>query len=189
MISLDKHSFNYSLVLMLMILFQRICFADGMTIRDVEIWKDQQRYYLNSKINCDLSDESIEALHHGVALEILVDIRTRFERKLIWDKTVRQSTVAYRIEYHPLSQRYVLTELNRYLRKDFQYLGKVFDDLGNIKKWPLVDEDDLSSDKKYYVAIRAKLDISALPAPLRPLALISKKWHLNSNWQRWELVL
>lgn len=163
--------------------------ADGITIRDVETWLDQERYYLNARANCEFSEESIVALNHGVAIHILIDIKTKQRRKFLWDKTLHTSTIAYKIEYHPLSERYVLTELNRYHRADFQYLNNALEKLGVIEKWPLISKSDLNPDHDYKIHIRARLDIDALPAPLRPMAFISKNWRLDSDWQQWDFRL
>lgn len=162
--------------------------ARGITIENASITKDSTNYYFSGKIDCELSDESIEALQHGVALQILVDIKTQIERKWLWNKTINHSTIAYKIEFHPLTERYVLTELNRYQRQDFQYLTKAMDALGKIEEWPLIEKDMVDSENDYVVLVKARLDIEALPAPLRPMAFISKNWRLSSDWHQWELT-
>ncbi len=161
--------------------------AQGISIKEGSISKDDTSYYFNAKVDCDLSEESIEALHHGVALQILVDIKTQIKRKFLWDKTINHSTIAYKIEFHPLTERYLLTELNRYKRQDFQYLSKALEALGKINDWPLIALGELNSENDYIVLVKAKLDIEALPAPLRPMAFISKNWRMSSDWQQWEL--
>ncbi len=161
--------------------------ADGINVRDVETHLDNEIYYLNAKLSCNFSDEAIEALDHGVAIHIMIDIKTKKQRDYLWDKTVSTSTIVYKIEYHPLSQRYVLTELNRLTRKDFQHLSNALDRLGDINDWPLINEKDIVEQDIYQVYIRARLDIQALPAPLRPLAFISNNWRLSSNWQHWDI--
>jgi hypothetical protein len=41
---------------------------------------------------------------------------------------------------------------------------------------------------KYRGRLRLRLDIEALPAPLRPIAYISPSWRLSSGWYEWVFV-
>jgi hypothetical protein len=45
----------------------------------------------------------------------------------------------------------------------------------------------LVSDERYEGALRARLDIEALPAPLRVFAYLSDDWRLTSEWYTWPL--
>ena len=38
------------------------------------------------------------------------------------------------------------------------------------------------------MAVRSSLDINALPAPLRPMALFSANWRLSSDWTQWQIA-
>lgn len=160
-------------------------YAEGIDIQQTESFLKDGVYYLNAQINYRFSDEAIEALEHGVPLYIDITIKTEKERPYLWNKTVAQSTIYYRLEYHPLSQRYLLTELNRLSRSDFHYLNSALDSLGNITNWPIATEQDLSDEGNYHSLIRAKLDVNSLPASLRPIAFISSKWRLSSPWYEW----
>ena len=58
--------------------------------------------------------------------------------------------------------------------------------LGTIADFPLLDAYLLEGEKHYMLYVRARLDIEALPSPLRPLAYLSSLWRLESEWYRWQ---
>jgi hypothetical protein len=51
----------------------------------------------------------------------------------------------------------------------------------------LFDGASLDSDAAYRGRLRARLDIEALPSPLRPLAYVSPSWHSTGEWYEWPL--
>jgi len=61
------------------------------------------------------------------------------------------------------------------------------DALGKIAPIPVLEADKLAPGEDYRVRMRSRLDIEALPAPLRPLAYVHPGWRLGSGWHRWEL--
>ena len=46
---------------------------------------------------------------------------------------------------------------------------------------------DFDLDEEYLVRVDVKLDIEALPLPLRPVAYLKPSWDLTSGWSRWPL--
>lgn len=160
-------------------------YAEGIEIKRAETFLQDDTYYLNAEIDYKFSNEAIEALEHGVALYINIEIKTEKERAFLWNKLVASSTIHYRLEYHPLSQRYLVTELNHFKRDDFRQLNSALNYLGEISDWPLLKQEKLQKQGIYHTALRARLDIESLPAPLRPIAFVSSRWRLASKWHEW----
>lgn len=157
--------------------------ARGITVDSLHSYKKDNRYLLNARISYDFSNEVLRALEHGVALHFNVVIETLMKRQLLWDKTINLDTLAYRLEYHPLSQRYLLTEYNRFRRDDFRTLEAALNNMGRISEYPYADADLFDPDRQYAIRIRVVLDSTYLPAPLRPLSYISTDWQLSSRWK------
>jgi len=157
--------------------------AKGITVDSLHSFKKDNRYLLDARISYDFSDEVLKALEHGVALHFNVEIETRMKRQLLWDKTINLDTLGYRLEYHPLSQRYLLTEYNRFRRDDFRTLEAALNNMGRISEYPYADADLFDPDRQYAIRIRVVLDSTYLPAPLRPLSYISTDWQLSSRWK------
>ena len=146
-------------------------------------------YSIDAHILYNFSAESREALDHGVALQIDIELRVMKRRQWLWNKTITSKVLSYRLEHHPLSGYYLVTNLIDGSRQQFQSLGGVLNFLGTIKNYPLVARGLLLPDNVYIAQIRARLNIQALPAPLRPLAYVSSKWYLASTWHDWIIQL
>ena len=93
----------------------------------------------------------------------------------------------YRLEFHALSKRYVLTNVNAGVSQTFDYLDDALTALGTIDGFPLIDRGLLRDGERYTGTLRARLDIEKLPAPLRPLAYLSSQWRLSSDRHTWSL--
>ena len=180
--------YRFSILSMLLLLSVQAT-AQQISIKDIEISRDQGAHLLTARINYDFSEDAIEALHHGVDLFLVVEVLVKQQRAILWDVVSKRSQLTYKLEYHPLSERYVLTDLNRYRRADFQYLNTALEVMGKIDSWQILHQAELNPDEQYSIMLRARLDIDSLPAPLRLLAFISKSWNIRSDWYRWQLVI
>jgi hypothetical protein len=145
----------------------------------------EENYLVSAIFKYHLGKEIQEALDHGIALQIDILLYAKQQRKWIWDTTIKSSTMSFRLEHHPLSGHYQVTNLDNYYRKHFQNLQSALDHIGLIKKYTLLERSKLNPDKIYIARIRARLNIQNLPAPLRLLAYVSSQWSLNCPWHEW----
>ncbi|MDX1500488.1 MAG: DUF4390 domain-containing protein, partial [Woeseiaceae bacterium] len=67
---------------------------------------------LNARLQLVLSSEALEALSSGVPLTIELQIEIIKERRFIWDDVDAALAIRYELEYRPLSQRYIVRNLN-----------------------------------------------------------------------------
>ena len=176
-------------MLLVIAFFPTWAFGQSISIKDIEITREAGVHQLNAKIDYVFSEQITEALHHGVDIYMVVEVLVKQQRQYLWDKTHKRSKISYKLEYHPLSERYVLTNLNEFNRVDFQYLKSALDRMGDIQQWQILHQAELNPDAEYSMMVRAKLDIESLPAPLRLLAFISNTWQLRSDWYQWQLVI
>ena len=47
---------------------------------------------------------------------------------------------------------------------------------------------DMKDGRRYAVRLRGRLDIEALPTPVRLLAYVSSAWDMDSDWYKWRLA-
>jgi len=144
-------------------------------------------YYLNAVIGYRLSTEAIDALHSGVPLGIRLDIEIIHPRRWWFDddsNTLRQS---YQIDYHAVSERYIVLNVNTGDQTSFASLSAALEYVGRIERLPLIDTAVLGDDRGYYVRLRASLDQEQFPGPLRLLAFWRRDWSIASEWYRWPL--
>jgi uncharacterized protein DUF4390 len=144
-------------------------------------------YYLNAVIGYRLSTEAIDALHSGVPLGIRLDVEIIHPRRWWFDddsNTLRQS---YQIDYHAVSERYIVLNVNTGDQTSFASLPAALEYVGRVERLPLIDTAVLEDDRGYYVRLRASLDQEQFPGPLRLLAFWRRDWSIASEWYRWPL--
>jgi hypothetical protein len=143
---------------------------------------------LDAEIHFGFSDEALEAMRNGVPLTISVEMQVLRERRGP-DKRIALIRARFRLKTHALSKQFVITNLGSGEASTFASFEEMRSALGRIVDFPLVDRALLPPDGSYRARLRARLDIEALPAPLRPLAYLSPSWRLKSDWYGWRLNL
>ena len=144
-------------------------------------------YYLTATIDLTLSSEAEMALDSGLPLTLRFEVEFLNRLRLWWDAEEASLRQLYRIEWHPLTERYVVLNVNSGDRMAYPSLRQALDDLGRINALPLIDAAVLDRDRRYDVRLRAVLDTEQLPGPLRLLAFWRRDWSLGSEWFRWRL--
>jgi len=144
-------------------------------------------YLLDARIDFHFSEESRAALDNGVPLTVLIDIDVIRVRDHLWDKEVTRMQARYRIRTHPLSGRYLLANLNSGQQRAYRDYAEMRAALGRISDFPMIDQALVKSDARYRVRLRPRLDIEALPSPLRPLAYLRSLWRSPNKWSEWPL--
>jgi len=95
----------------------------------------------------------------------------------------------YVLRHHALSERFVIEHRNTGERRSFRSLGAALRALGTLRAIPILDRRILRVGGAYDARLRARLDVEALPVPLRPLAYVDRDWRLlRSAWYRWRLA-
>ena len=86
-----------------------------------------------------------------------------------------------------LTGRYRIWSLDDNSARNYHSFEEMVDALGRLRSIPVISQDRLPSGACCIARIRARLDIEALPSPLRPLAYFSTQWRLNSGWFEWSI--
>ena len=144
-------------------------------------------YVVDARIDLAFSEDNLEAMRNGVALTVIVDIEVRRERGQWWDETLAARALRYRIETNVLTGRYRVRNLADGSTRNYRALEEAMESLGHLESVPVIARERLSSDARYAARIRARLDIEALPSPLRPIAYLSPMWRLSSGWFEWRI--
>ena len=175
------------LALLLWLSLPAPAYSQGIEFQQLESTLVGGIYLLDARIKYDFNDEILEALEHGVSLRIDIIIRIKMKRKWLWDRKISEKVINFKLERHPLSDHYLVTNLNSGNRYQLQTLSEALTVLGTIKNYKLIEAAELEKDEKYRGDIMAKLNIESLPPPLRPVAYASKQWQLKSPRRKWDL--
>ena len=142
---------------------------------------------LESRLQLVLSADALDALNSGVALRIELNLEVNRVRRFWPDPTNAELVVSYELEYRPLSQRYIVRNLNSGDQDSFATLYSALNNLGRIQGLPVVDDSILEPNKTYRIRLRARLSTEQYPAPLRILFFWRDQWQLESDWFEWLL--
>lgn len=144
-------------------------------------------YTLDARLQLVLSSEALAALESGVTLTIELQLQVIRQRRWFLDDVQAELAVRYELEYRPLTQRYIVRNLNSGDQDSFATLYSALNSLGRIQGLPVIDDALLIPDKPYRVRLRAMLNTEQYPATLRLLFFWRGEWQLQSEWFEWPL--
>ena len=156
-------------------------------VYDAALELDAGVYYLNADIEYRLSSEAREALLSGVPLRFRLEVEFLHPRRLWFDGEEASLRQLYELEYHSLSERYLVETANSGVQESFSSLLAALSFLGRVDHLPLIDAAVLDPEREYDLRLRAVLDVDQFPGPLRLLAFWRRDWSLASDWFRWRL--
>ena len=159
----------------------------GFVVEQAALRAMDGRYVADARIRFAFSEDNLEAMRNGVALTVIVDIEVLRERGQWWDEVLATREIRYRIETNVLTGRYRIRNLDDHGARNYHSFEEMVDALGRLRSIPVVARDRLPAGARCLARIRARLDIEALPSPLRPLAYFSPQWRLNSGWFEWRI--
>lgn len=142
---------------------------------------------LDARLQLVLSSEALDALSSGVPLTIELQLQIIRVRRFYLDDVDAELAVRYELEYRPLSQRYIVRNLNSGDHDSFATLYSALNNLGRVQGLPIIDDSLLAADKPYRIRLRAMLNTQQYPAPLRLLFFWRDQWQLQSEWSEWSL--
>lgn len=142
---------------------------------------------LDARLQLVLSSDALNALSSGVALRIELQLELIRVRRFYFDDDAAELTIRYELEYRPLSQRYIVRNLNSGNQDSFATLYSAPNTLGRIQGLPVIDDALLEAGKTFRIRIRAMLSTRQYPAPLRLLFFWRDQWQLQSEWVEWFL--
>lgn len=144
-------------------------------------------WYVSANVEYRLSTEAREALNSGLTLTFQLDIELVRTRRWLPDDAIASLLQSYQLSYQPLTQRYVVRNLNSGQQTSYVTLLAAVSELGRVRNLPLIDAALLDPDAAYEIAMRAGLDRQTLPGPLQMLAFWNAGLDLQSDWWRGRL--
>jgi hypothetical protein len=160
---------------------------EGIDVRSALTRLQAGVWFLDADIDYTLNETALEALENGLALDIELTIRLTQRRRIIWDPTFAELKQRYQLQYHALTERYILRNLNSGEQASFGTLSSALVELGTVRGLPIIDDALLSRGERYNVAIRAVVDIKQLGGPLAVIRLLWNDWRITGDWVTWRL--
>jgi hypothetical protein len=156
-------------------------------VRSASVELEGGVYLLTARVEFRLSTEARDALQAGVPLNIRLDVEVLHNRRFWFNNTVASLRQRFQLEYHALSERFIVVNVNSGQQESFGSLFGALNFLGRVDKLPLLDASLLEDSRDYRFRMRAFLDQEKFPGPLRLLAFWRRDWSLASDWYQWPL--
>ncbi len=144
-------------------------------------------HMLDARLQLVLSSDALKALNSGVPLTIELQMQVIRSRRFYLDALDAELAFRFELEYRPISQRYIVRNLNTGNQDSFATLYSALNSLGRIQRLPVIDESLLVPERDYRVRLRALLATEQYSAPLRLLFFWRDEWQLKSEWYEWKL--
>jgi len=142
---------------------------------------------LDARLQLVLSSEALAALDSGVTLTIELQMQVIRVKRFLPDSVDAELATRFELEYRPLSQRYIVKNLNSADQDSFATLYSALNSLGRVQGLPVIDDELLLADREYRLRVRAMLNTQQYPASLRLLFFWRGQWQLQSEWYEWLL--
>lgn len=175
------------LLVLFLLLVPPLAHADDFAITKVDTRLAAQVYVMDARVDYTFSNRALEALASGVPLTLRMDIEVERKRGWLPDVTIATLEQYYQLNYHALSQSYLVRNLNSGALYSYPSQQEAISSLGELRDFPLLDANLISPGERYEVEMRIVLDIDALPSPLKLIAYVTPGWHLSSDWSAWSL--
>jgi len=173
---------------LLVLLWPGTTLARDFTVESVAGRISDGQFIVDARIDVQLNDSTIEALENGVTLEFELQASLMRPRRLWWDAEVTAVTRRFLLGRHALADGYTLREPGSGQHLIFKNIEEALAALGEVHDFKAGHIKGVAAADKYRGRLRLRLDIEALPAPLRPIAYISPSWRLSSGWYEWVFV-
>jgi len=162
--------------------------AQDVDLKRVSITLSEDgRILLDADIRFDLNETVSEALDNGVPLTFETHVQMRRAEAWVWESDVVEHRLRTVLAYRPLSGMYELRNLSGSEQLSFATRDAALRTLGNINGMPVVERSNLDLNQDYLVTVDVRLDIEALPLPMRPKAYLKSDWWLASEPWEWRL--
>ncbi len=144
-------------------------------------------HVLDARMQLVLSSEALRALSSGFTLTIELQAELIRVRRWYIDNLEAELATRYELEYRPLTQRYIVRNLNSGNQDSFATLYSALNNLGRVQGLPLIDDAVLEAGSTYRIRVRALLQTRQYSAPLRMIFFWRGQWQLESEWSEWIL--
>ena len=166
------------------------CWAGIAHARDIKVVTVSSRiengqFVIDAQLDVALNKNTREALENGITLEFDLTTKLLRPRRFWWDGELLTTTRRFLLSRHALADGYLLADRDSGQQQTFKHLEDALHALGALDHYVTGPVADDAPSSQYRGRLRLRLDIEALPAPLRPIAYVSPSWRISSGWYEW----
>lgn len=136
---------------------------------------------VDAKLRYELSEKANQALANGLPLIIEQTLRLERHRPMWFNAAMLTQERRYRLQFHALSRRYVLTRLETGESRSFRDQQALLNALGRVEGWPVMRVSALEEIRPVQVVFSTELARDELPRLLRMAAWFDTQWQLRGG--------
>lgn len=141
--------------------------------------------HLTATLDLSLSRSALRALRDGVPVSLEVDLAVNRKRRYLPDQEVAYLVQRWQIQYHALSERYLVANLNTGQQTSYSTLLAALGALEQIRGLPVIDEALLENGERYEASLRAVAAVDGgLPSAVRVM-MFWIDWKRTTDWYTW----
>lgn len=154
----------------------------GFSVVEVHTTLTDESVQLSALLDFQLTEKVADAVRNGIPVTLEVKVKVERPQKYWWPEEVSAMRQRYQLRYHALSQQFIVRNLNNGVQNHFPNVSQALASIGQINNLTLPRPRDVIDLDPYRLRIRTRLDIGALPVPLRLWAYLDPGWYLRSEW-------
>jgi Domain of unknown function (DUF4390) len=145
-------------------------------------------YHLNATLDLALSKSAEQAVKDGVPVAITLDVLVSRQRQLLPDERVATLVQRWRLQYHALSERYLVINLNSNQQSSYATLQAALSALSDVHMLPLLDEQMIKKGSTYEASAKVTVIVEGgLPNALRTV-MFWMDWKHVTEWYTWTVA-
>ena len=163
--------------------------ADDIKLTSLKYKISNQVLMATATAEFNFNKDVLAAVQSGIPLYFELHIRVVQPRRYIWNEERHRVKYTFSIRRHALSNRFIITNLVTGQRGVYRSIELAIDNLSHLDYLAVLDTKELVKASNLLMEMKFKLDIKSLPAPMIPMAYVSRSWHMSSKWLRKNLDL
>jgi hypothetical protein len=158
-------------------------------VRSAYLEPADQVYHLNATLDLALAKSAEQALKDGVPVLIQLDVQVVRQRRVFSDERIASVTQRWRLQYHALSERYLVINLNTNQQASYASLPAAITALSDVHMLPILDESRIQKGSRYDAAAKVTVLVEGgLPNALRAM-MFWIDWKHVTEWYTWTVAL
>jgi len=159
----------------------------GIEVINVSSHMGDRVHYMDAFIKTKLPEYMVHAVKNGVPLPLTLQIEVKESQDWWFDKSLVTIEQQYILHYLSLVDLVRVTNLTAGSSYTVGSIKRALKKIGVINQFPLLDNEHFKVQNTLYARIRLKVNVNALPQPLRTDTLLGGSWDLSSDWKEWIL--
>ncbi|MFY8015976.1 MAG: DUF4390 domain-containing protein [Limnohabitans sp.] len=162
----------------------------GLEVIELRLEKSEGALLMQSSLRLELSPVVEDALQKGMPIYFVTEAEITRDRWYWYDKKINTVARHYRLAYQPLTRLWRLNVsrepigtvgLASSLSQSFETLPEALTAIRRTVNWKVADLSEISSDNKYTLLFKFRLDVSQLARPFQMTAGGNAEWNLATQ--------